>query len=251
VLGAGKISRKRRLDLLEELQAPARMDYDSEEILLRQSSRKIEIRLRSASKEPWTVSWIEEWFRPGDVFYDIGANVGAYALLAAKASGKTVRTFAFEPSAPTYHDLCLNIALNDCADCVTPLPFALWSETALIPFGHLSLVPGSSSHAFSFDGDEEILFHQRQPALSLDDAARLFDLPSPSHVKLDTEACELEILAGATTILAASRLRSIMIELDPDESTDAVEAHLDPHGFELVETYRRKPGGVFWNLYAR
>ena len=34
-------------------------------------------------KEPDTVRWIEEYLSEGDVFYDIGANVGAYSLVAA------------------------------------------------------------------------------------------------------------------------------------------------------------------------
>src|SRR4051794_37732121 len=111
------------------------MDYEHADILLRRSAPKIDLRLRSAAKEPWTVKWIEA-FEPGDVFYDIGANVGAYSLLAAKVGGGAVPVVAFEPSAPTYHDLCVNVALNGCDEIVTPLPFALWSETTLIPFVH-------------------------------------------------------------------------------------------------------------------
>ena len=97
------------------------MDYEGAEILLRRSAPKIELRLRSVAKEPWTVKWIET-FLPGDVFYDVGANVGAYSLLAAKANDGAVPVVAFEPSAPTYHDLCVNIALNGCDEIVTPLP---------------------------------------------------------------------------------------------------------------------------------
>src|SRR5262245_38910705 len=134
--------------LRQMLQEPERMDYEGAEILLRRSAPKIELRLRSVAKEPWTVKWIET-FLPGDVFYDVGANVGAYSLPAAKANAGAVPVVAFEPSAPTYHDLCVNIALNGCDEIVTPLPIALWSETALIPFVHHTLEPGSSDHSFA------------------------------------------------------------------------------------------------------
>jgi hypothetical protein len=35
-------------------------------------------------KEPDGVEWISRYVKPGDVFYDIGANIGLYSILAAK-----------------------------------------------------------------------------------------------------------------------------------------------------------------------
>ena len=245
------------LDLVERIQAPERMDYEGAEILLRQSAPKISVRLRSASKEPFTVKWIEG-FEPGDVFYDGGANVGAYSLIAAKSSGGAVRTFAFEPSAPSYHDLCLNVVLNDCAASVTPVPLALWSETALIPFAHFSLEPGTSNHRFDFETgyrDLDREWNQQQPAVSIDDAVALFGLPVPTHVKLDTEGSELRILAGAATTLSNPAWRTILMEFDSDEKETGpaeVEELIGPHGFELRDSYApQKEGAVFHHLYAR
>ena len=40
------------------------------------SSSAILKRLGSVAKEPFTVAYIEEHVKPGEVFYDIGANVG-------------------------------------------------------------------------------------------------------------------------------------------------------------------------------
>ena len=72
--------------------------------------------------------WIEGFVGPGDVFYDIGANVGAYSLIAARATANRARILAFEPVPSSFLDLSRNVALNACADSVVALPFALWSE---------------------------------------------------------------------------------------------------------------------------
>jgi FkbM family methyltransferase len=251
----GNMPRRMALELARSVHAPAAMDYKRESILLRRSSRDINKRLRSVRKEPFTVEWIEQ-FKPGDVFYDVGSNVGSYALIAAKASDQLVRTFAFEPSAPSYHDLCLNVVANGCADSVVPIPFGLWSHTTLIEFGHFSLAPGSSKHSFDFDEgrtERELAFRQRLPALSLDDAVQLFELPPPTHVKLDTEGSELRILSGASHALSNPAWRSILIETngaDPDAPA-ALEELVGPFGFALAESFSRPGRRTIYCLYAR
>ena len=54
---------------------------------------------------------IQSTFSEGDVFWDIGANVGAYSLIAARVTKATV--LAFEPSAQTFSLLVKNVELNN------------------------------------------------------------------------------------------------------------------------------------------
>ena len=49
------------------------------------------------TKEPATLRWIDRYFAPGDVFYDIGANIGLFSIYAAKKHTGSVRFHAFEP----------------------------------------------------------------------------------------------------------------------------------------------------------
>src|SRR5579872_3231912 len=72
--------------LMERLPPAHALDYAASRIRLLVSSSEIGVRLRSVEKEPFTVEWIEQSLRPGEVFYDIGANVGAYSLIAARAT---------------------------------------------------------------------------------------------------------------------------------------------------------------------
>ena len=60
------------------------------------------------TKEPETIAWIEQ-MPPGSVLWDIGANVGTYAIYAAQ---RGMHVVAFEPSAANYYVLNRNIHLN-------------------------------------------------------------------------------------------------------------------------------------------
>ena len=62
----------------------------------------LEYRLRAQSsyqREKVTMYWLRSVVQPADVVYDIGANVGAYALYAGiKAKGGGGQVYAFEPA---------------------------------------------------------------------------------------------------------------------------------------------------------
>jgi FkbM family methyltransferase len=49
---------------------------------------------------------------PGKVFFDVGANAGAYALVAARAGGRTSRVVAVEPQAEMRRRLLFNARQN-------------------------------------------------------------------------------------------------------------------------------------------
>ena len=191
------------------------LDYGRDRIELVVSSPAIAKRLGSVAKEPFTVEWIEQNVKAGDVFYDIGANVGPYSLIAAKATQGRARIFAFEPAPASFRDLAQNVALNECDDCVTPLPLALWSETTMLQASWSSPHAGAARHRLAgADGSTASMV----VALRLDDLVSLFDLPLPSHAKIDVDGSELEVLRGAPNTLASPTWQSIIIELDPGET---------------------------------
>src|SRR5688572_2023380 len=67
------------------------------------------------TKEPDTIAWINR-MKPGDVLFDVGANMGQYSLLAAQ---RGVRVHAFEPEAQNFALLVRNIIVNNLTDPVT------------------------------------------------------------------------------------------------------------------------------------
>src|SRR5260370_32095341 len=60
-------------------------------------------------REPETIDWIDAFETPC-TFWDIGANIGTYALYAALRQGVSVLTF--EPSPASYAALSRNIEAN-------------------------------------------------------------------------------------------------------------------------------------------
>lgn len=199
--------------LMEKLPPTCNLDYQRHPIELLVSSSEIGVRAVSAEKEPFTVEWIEGSIQPGDVFYDVGANVGAYSLIAAKSTANGACIFAFEPSPASFHDLSRNVLLNGCAESIVALPLALGSDN-----GPLFLMPdpafaGAAQHRISPAASD------KSGALTvigirIDDLVERFGLPVPNHAKIDTDGHELEVLLGAERTLALQEWRSIIIELD-------------------------------------
>src|ERR1700687_4158414 len=118
-----------------------KMDYRLSDIFLHiDTDIESSVRLRSCEKEPETISLIETSFRPGDVFYDIGANVGAYSLVASKCYKGAVTCYAFEPAFSNFYQLCRNLILNQCEGGVVPLQIAFSDATSIETFNYTTLI---------------------------------------------------------------------------------------------------------------
>jgi len=228
-----------------------RMDYERAPIYLNVDSWiEHDFRLRSCQKEPGTVEWIESWFKPGDVFYDIGANVGAYSLVAFRFLKGRARIYAFEPSFVTFPQLCRNIHLNNAAKVIIPFQIALSDQTGLADFHYQNLTTGGALHALGAPLDQrgqEFQPVSTLPTLTyrLDEFMQQFGLPFPNHIKIDVDGNELQILKGTDAILHHQELRSILLEIDKEQSRAEITSLLDANEFVL---HRRADAN---NLYCR
>lgn len=231
-----------RILLLIKQSAPIikRLDYSKQEIfMLVDSQTEKNSRIYSVAKEPGTVEWIETFCEEGDVLYDIGANVGAYSLIAAKYFNDNIRIYAFEPHAMNYTKLCRNILLNKCGSSITPLSIALSDVDGFAPFNYRKNAEGTSGSAlgkainskgqpFAPSGWHNV------PAFRLDNFINTTSLPVPNHIKLDVDGIEAEILDGARLVLADARVKSVLVELEKDEGTTSrVMSLMEENGFRL------------------
>lgn len=229
--------------LMERLPPTCVLDYPRHRIELLVSSSLVELRAMSVEKEPFTVEWIETSIRPGDVFYDVGANVGAYSLIAAKVTGNAARVYAFEPAPASFHDLTRNAALNGCADSIVAVPVALWSEDTplTMPAGQPA---GAARHLITVEeapGGTAVL------GMRLDTLVQSFALPIPTHAKIDTDGHELEVLRGAERTLSDPEWRSIIVELDRADTARNAEIKrlLTKAGFDQGHRHEREPTSNF------
>jgi len=235
---------------------PQRLDYEHADIYLRVTNKTEMFRVKACAKEPFTIDWIHNRVGKGDVMFDIGANVGAYSMVAAKKRGGGARVYAFEPSYVNVATLSANIALNDLGGQITPMPLALSASTGMNVFNLRDLDSGSARHGLGdqMPDDGQVAFRQPVMTFRLDDLIEHFDVPMPNHIKMDVDGGELDVLAGASRTLACGTLRSMLVEVAVDESSEVTQA-IERHGLRLVSrffvTNRAGKQSVWYGLFER
>jgi FkbM family methyltransferase len=209
-------------------------------------------RCEPAAKEPWTVAWITEQVGPGDTFYDIGANVGIFSILAARQAKEPRSVYAFEPAFASYARLCDNLVLNKCDDLVVPIPIPLSNRIEVVTLRYRSLEPGQSGHQIQQGRPEgRRVYQQPLVAITLDELVHRWKLPLPTHVKLDVDGAEGAVIAGAVGVLGSPALRSVMIEIEHDQGQELTAA-LERLGLRLVGRHQRKKSCRSWyGLFRR
>lgn len=190
-------------------------------------------------REPETIAWIDSFQLPCR-FWDIGANVGTYALYAALRPGVSV--LAFEPAPASYAALCRNIEANHSGDRIEALGIALSDQTRLGTLNMSATNAGNSFNSFEstrdcFGRELDISFRQSAIGFTVDDLRRLFAIAPPHYLKIDVDGIEQQILDGAAGTLADPALRSVLIELETEETdrNAGIVERLDRAGFVLVQ----------------
>jgi FkbM family methyltransferase len=151
--------------------------------------------------------------QPGDVFIDVGANMGIFALAAAQRVGPTGLVLAFEPSLREFHELVRNVQLNQASN-VMPFRLALDEADAI---GELfmadEIMSGLNSRAPSDGGkgQKETILAMRFDSLGFE---KLIAAERRVFVKIDTEGCELRALTGMREFLETHNVERIVAELD-------------------------------------
>lgn len=191
-----------------------------------------------AAREPETIGWIDGFAAPCR-FWDIGANVGAYSLYAALRDDISV--LAFEPSPATYAALCRNIEANGMGERIASFCVALSQSTRL---GRLNMSATHAGNSFnSFESLEDcfgrplaVQFRQATVGFAIDDFRRLFDVSPPHYIKIDVDGIEAQILDGAHGTLRDPAVRSVLIELEHEETerNARIVERLEAAGFALV-----------------
>ncbi len=149
------------------------------------------------------MAFVLHLIRPGDVFYDVGANAGSYSLLAAAAGATTVH--AFEPSSGTADVLEQNIGLNLLSDRVLVHRCALGEAPGSVRF---TMGGDTTNHVAAASDSQE---HEEVPVGTLDS----FHEPGvPSFVKIDVEGYEEFVLKGARSLLQDPALMGVLVESD-------------------------------------
>lgn len=143
--------------------------------------------------------------RPGDLFVDVGANIGSYTVLAAGACGAHV--LAVEPIPSTFAHLIDNVRLNNLQDLVQAKNVGLGAAPGMLRF---STDLDTVNHVLSAAETAEV------PSLQVpvDTLDSLLAGDTPLLIKIDTEGYETEVIAGAERILSCPTTMAVLMELN-------------------------------------
>lgn len=172
-----------------------------------------------------------ERLRPGMIFYDLGANIGLFSLLAARAVAPGGSVFSFEPDPEIATRLRRNAAKNNFAN-IAVLEAGVWSSSADVNF--VSADPNSPDRGtgrFVVGADRDAT---PRKCVALDDF--IADHPGPDAIKCDVEGAEVEVLRGAEKLIR-SRRPCILAEMHSDANARSCRDFLRRVGYtiELVD----------------
>ncbi|MBE2286412.1 MAG: FkbM family methyltransferase [Prosthecobacter sp.] len=154
---------------------------------------------------------LERLLGKGDVFVDVGANIGLFTVIAGKCVGPTGKVLAVEPSLPTCNILKCQIELNSLQN-VEICQVGISKEE-----GELELYQGTDvNDTFNSFGTpiwEGEFKPTKVPVKTYDGLVQDHLQGSPVRlVKIDTEGWECHVLAGGGTSFAHSDAPDLMIE---------------------------------------
>jgi len=139
--------------------------------------------------------------RVGDLFVDVGANIGSYTVLASKVVG--ANSLAIEPVRETYQRLRRNINLNDISLLVDSRCCAVGKNHGLIKFS-------SDMDTTNQVVDNDYLGKSIEvPVKSLD---HILEELQPTLIKIDVEGFEPEVIEGARKTLTLNSILAVLLE---------------------------------------
>lgn len=175
--------------------------------------------------------------RPGHVFYDIGANMGFFSLIASRLVGASGKVCAFEPVSENAAAVRKNIQLNQ-MDCARLFEVAVGQTS-----GNAELLltewDGGSTLSSSVVSPSEPVSRRTVRVVALDDFISAEKLPRPDFVKIDVEGVEPEVIQGMIRTISEAR-PILLYEVDDGDKDSLMRrwGELDEQvkalGYEIV-----------------
>jgi FkbM family methyltransferase len=177
--------------------------------------------------EPQVQKALTDHLRPGMTFYDLGANIGFFSLMAARIVGPQGCVVSFEADPEIAGRLRENLARNQFTNAHVEQK-AVWSEPATVSFervdpntspdrglGHIS-PNGSAPGTITVE------------AVSLDQYTA--NHPSPDFVKCDVEGAEVAVFQGAARLFSGKR-PIFLVEIHSPENRHALLDQFAGYGY--------------------
>jgi FkbM family methyltransferase len=152
---------------------------------------------------------VKHFVRSGETFFDVGANIGVYTVLASRLVGSGGRVHAFEPLTRVREVLQRNVELNNATNVV--LNAVAVGEKIGEEDLFVNMQSGLTSLGRTNRG--EVVGVQKVPIWTLDDYANRAGVHSIDFLKIDVEGYEGHVLRGAANLISSSPDLIVLSEL--------------------------------------
>jgi FkbM family methyltransferase len=152
--------------------------------------------------------------RPEDLFVDVGANIGAYSVLAAGACGS--RVVAIEPIQVAAKHLRANLALNDLHPRVEVIEVCIGDREGTVRMTR----DFDTTNRVVSGGEPAESAYVEVPMKTLD---QILEGKCPVLIKIDTEGYEGNVLLGSQRVLQAPSLLAVSIEGDASKAYPSLD----------------------------
>lgn len=234
------------------------LDYHGAALRMRtESPIERRFRLNACAKEPWTAEWLDT-LGPSDRLVNVGANVGSYALIAAWRGADVICVEAHPLNAARLAENAMVNGLGGSRsarpDCGAITVVLAACGPTLTPWlaGYGRDEPGTADLRLAPASDGPIGGAVTIPGTTLDDLSEVYG--QPTHMLIDVDGGELDVLRGGTEALA--RVREVMIEVSTEARlTDGCVKALNAAGLSEVGRWDTRGGqpiqDVWYGLFRR
>ena len=181
--------------------------------------------------EPILSEYVINNISSADVFYDIGANVGYFSILAAKANAKVL---AFEPDPVNVERIWYHQKINQ-LDKLEVNHMGIGEENKNLQFYRASILNNGQSGFINRNAVESMSV----AVFTLDYLIYDQNFPKPNFLKIDTEGWELKVLKGATKLLTLDPPKTIIFEWDGigenSENVDSISQFLSQFNYQITQ----------------
>lgn len=176
---------------------------------------------------------------------DIGANVGAFSLLAAKM-GKRVKVFSYEPSASTFVVLQKNVSVNHFEKQISTFKMAVYSQSKALKLFNAGIPGARSLYRIHNERQYELV-----RTTTLSEILKHNKISSCDFLKVDCEGAEYAIFSKCSPEVF-KRIKRISIEFHemlPDHNHHQLVNILNERGYKVKHKYSRIENNIGY-IYA-
>jgi FkbM family methyltransferase len=203
--------------------------------------------------EPVITKYVLDRLDEGDIFIDVGANVGYYTLLASRRVGTSGRVFAIEAASRTYSKLLQNLSQNDARN-VTAFHLAVSDAPGRVPvwLNNEGDLAGTTTLSHVGERRKALTLVETVEARPLQHIIDVQTIRKARFIKIDVEGAEWAVVKSLAELLkTVSPQTEFIVEVNgglvrrSGGTTDALLGYFAAAGFEAFVIENRYDANFF------